>query len=195
MWNSGSHVSFQRFVNSLYGKPEEKYLAVFYQTMMPPVPEFWSLTFFFRKNPYETLLPHKDNNMCSCMLLRNLAEPDWIIIPCDQEILADTICTVSQIDKHPQYNSCHSGLDEFCEKGQISSGNICLHFSWNISNEKMLQGIPKKSIFYTECHVPHPVGQGCRELSHSHIFSSTQSMGQGSYFYFQQLENKFCSQN
>ncbi len=156
MWYDGSPVSFQRFVNSLYGKPEEKYLAILYQTMIPPLPEFWSLSFSFRKNPYETLLPHKEDNTCSCMLLSNLAEPDWITIPCDQQMLADTICTVNQIDKHPKSSSCGLHLDRFCEKGQISFGNLCLYFSWNITNRRMGQGIPTKAFpILNATHLTH----------------------------------------
>ncbi len=65
------------------------------------------------------------------MIVTNLAEPDWIMVSCDQPMLGDTVCGVNKLDKHPQNATYAVNWREYCDKGHISSGNYCLYLCWS----------------------------------------------------------------
>ncbi len=73
------------------------------------------------------------SQMCSLMLLSNLAQPEWMSIPCNEKILLDVICT----HKRPTNTVGNSDMnlgriqdENECLQGEILKGRMCYRFMW-----------------------------------------------------------------
>ena len=65
------------------------------------------------------------------MLLRNLAEPNWILIPCNQPLLSEVVCTKDEISENAgNINEKHLKNKNLCASNAILVHGKCYHFYW-----------------------------------------------------------------
>ena len=76
----------------------------------------------------------EDKKSCTLMLILNLAEPDWISVPCDQPLLENIIC---------QYNSTYntnkeviSPIRKICLGNSLLQNETCILFTWYLNKPK-----------------------------------------------------------
>ena len=74
------------------------------------------------------------SHKCTVLLLFNLAEPDWISVPCDQKLLSNVACFV-QVDKYMHNSKSSINIKNvkefaFCSPGHILKGLTSYEFLW-----------------------------------------------------------------
>ncbi len=76
-----------------------------------------------------TVYPHvTKTQVCTLMLLTNLADPEWIYVDCNKRILHQVICT-----KHTNKENSvifHGISNTTCSEKDIVMNNICYVFVW-----------------------------------------------------------------
>ena len=78
----------------------------------------------------KTLHPYWPKNYsCTMMLLRNLAEPEWISVPCRQKLLLTVVCRVDQKSRRNETTETtqQSGTRS-CPKQNVLKGGTCYFF-------------------------------------------------------------------
>ena len=82
------------------------------------------------------------------MLLSNLAQPEWISVPCENKLLQDVICEVKgkgEVNMEPDINLKYAQDDKTCLAGQI------LHNSIGGSRGRRRRATPNRINFFHFC--------------------------------------------
>ena len=81
-----------------------------------------------------------ENNMCTLMLLSNLAEPEWVYVNCTDNLLADAVCVTKT---HHKSNNENIIKESTCDEGAFLQQNICYLFLRH--DLKSLHGVTLKN--------------------------------------------------
>ena len=89
------------------------------------------------------------DDYCTLLLLLNLAEPDWISVPCNLSILHNAICQFSsyKISNKEVINPSK----RFCSKNSLIMNSTCFFFNWILQkpNNKQIGKRKIVKILYT----------------------------------------------
>ena len=119
-WISNGPVSFQRFGNFEYEERSSNVITI---------PVLYSQT-HLSKVPNE-IYPHKsDRKLCVMMVLQNLAEPHWIQINCNEQLLDTFMCIKESDDYVNNYRSIQKEKLKFCAGNQYWIGQWCYQPIW-----------------------------------------------------------------
>ena len=80
---------------------------------------------------HSTVLPEDVNKFCTLMLLSNLREPDWISIPCQEDLLAFIVCRKENTIKSKYNISKYKPSLYLCKSHHILVNNKCYSFIRN----------------------------------------------------------------
>ena len=124
-WEVGSPLSFQSFDYTFYR-----------------IREF--LFDYLDFHPVISLKPHlysylSKSHQCTMRLLYNLAEPDWVYIPCDNKLLNHTLCFTEKVGEDNYNNSNLQNIKDysFCMTDHILMHQMCYVFLWfNLEKSK-----------------------------------------------------------
>ena len=88
------------------------------------------------KTKADTFIYHHvvKSHKCTAMLMFNLAESDWISVPCDKKLLKHVVCYL-QSDRHGHHITNHFNMENvedysLCSSDDILLQNKCHTFLW-----------------------------------------------------------------
>ena len=86
-----------------------------------------------RDTLHSSVVPVNTNAFCTLMLLSNLKEPDWISIPCEENLLAFTVCRKEDAteSKYSTRNIYKLSSMYLCKSHHILVNDKCYSFLWN----------------------------------------------------------------
>ena len=92
-----------------------------------------SLDFSFNESVFQYQM--EASPKCTVMLLFNLAEPDWISVPCDKKRLYHTLCFIQDTNSENDNNKTSEYLQNTnnysaCSKDHIIIQEVCYAFVW-----------------------------------------------------------------
>ena len=71
----------------------------------------------------------KENHTCIAMLLQNMAQPQWISLPCNQKLIGDLFCLIHSTINHVTIsNDINLSV---CNNGVIKKGSNCFEARWH----------------------------------------------------------------
>ena len=74
------------------------------------------------------------SHKCTAMMLFNLAEPDWISVPCNQSLLSNILCYHKEVE-NKSYRQRESITDySYCLSDHLITHQICHCFIWFNAN-------------------------------------------------------------
>ncbi len=76
----------------------------------------------------------KSGVSCGLMLLTNMAEPQWIYVPCDQRILSAVVCFQPMARTNTSQNYLSLEKVEMCHRHHLTKHSTCLLFLWFSTN-------------------------------------------------------------
>ncbi len=119
-WESGKPLSFQKCLNLYFGmsKLVKFGCASHHKDFCIGLKEQKRLAL-------RTLFPIIYRKGCVLLLVPNLAEPEWIMIPCQRNLLTSVWCA---LESHTEVLSKVDVLTEFCLEAQVPLGNNCILF-------------------------------------------------------------------
>lgn len=135
-WDCRSPMTFQRFTNSYFGTSsfpiKSKHIFEYFvrgiNTHTNRIGLFRNALSKKQKHQATVSLYPIINNssQCSMLLLINLAEPEWISVPCEESMLSDVFCmTNKNLTRHKFHTN-----QIFCDPSQLIVNKICLSFVW-----------------------------------------------------------------
>ncbi len=77
---------------------------------------------------------------CFLMEFTNLAQPDWISIPCNKQLLSEIVCQGGKSFTQTSLNLVHDSQNHFCEFNQMLKNLTCFSVSW-VDTKHVAQGI------------------------------------------------------
>ncbi len=92
------------------------------------------------KNYTEYVNPHwMENETCTLALMTNLAQAEWISVPCDQKLLDIAAC-VKDTGKYSRKSTDEKEPDNWvCQKNTIVRDRLCHMFIWTNQNANFVQ--------------------------------------------------------
>ena len=142
-WVTGSPLAFQQFSN---GQPPVKYDCcpstkgkILYYSMDPVYTNPCSTGSYQCQDLAEIKAlsslsvnsKSKIRNTCYLMLLRNLVEPNWVSVACDNALLAVITCIKEKAWKNfTNINRKSVGNGQFCAKSALLVQTKCYEFHW-----------------------------------------------------------------
>ena len=76
-------------------------------------------------------LEPQNKNSCTLMLLTNLAEPQWISVPCSAALLPVALCVIDKAETKKSKQNIENANDiYFCPKTLIMINKTCYNFLW-----------------------------------------------------------------
>ena len=139
-WVTGSPLAFQQFSNNqntlrYHCCPSAKGHITYYSFHLPHCKaglyQCQDLTKVKALSGLPVDTKSKSVNKCFLMLLSNLAEPNWVSVACDQQLLAVITCIKDDIRKNfTDVWRKPVGISEFCAKSAVLVTGICYEFHW-----------------------------------------------------------------
>ena len=134
-WENGSPLTFQLFTNVNFGKntiityrcSTSTELELINGNVNTKCVNIRDIKFIAAS----TLYPHVSKT-CTSMLLSNLAEPEWIQIDCNHDILASVICVQNKRNHNTsnKFTQHRQQLITKCQSWSLSKNNECFMFHW-----------------------------------------------------------------
>ena len=89
----------------------------------------------------ETINPiYTSNTSCTIMKLINLAEPEWLSIPCDQNLLSDVLCQKDRSSQDSLVKIEKQMKNQYkCNLREIKLNNTCFFPFWVNANEQIFR--------------------------------------------------------
>ena len=127
-WENNDPVSYQQWKSS-YMDIDSKMPVCFSHRLLT---QYKDLCWNFEMIKYQAINEEDRNRLsCTAVLLQNLAEPQWISVPCNKKLSGNIFC--SRLSNSIQYwNFINGTINHFClcEKQQIKRNQTCLQFDW-----------------------------------------------------------------
>ena len=141
LWDNGAPVAFQQFLNTNYRRKPGAYFCFCSNNYIqkadksceyPYCPNLTTIKSSASSIIHPLL---RRTEQCTMMLLTNLAEPDWIFVPCDEPYLYIVVCKKEQPAKKKQdHNIINLDDDVKCHPLSIVVNHKCFTLNWkNVS--------------------------------------------------------------
>ena len=144
MWSNGAPLVFQHFNQYYYGRAIIPYACSYggvYDRFNDRCVNIASIKTFGQTNLQATTSEHEK---CMVMLLSNLAEPEWISIPCHQDFLQFVMCTKKDAFSitHPPFEEDITHVQN-CQVHQILADKNCYSFVWHTLKNSLMNVLKK----------------------------------------------------
>ena len=139
MWVNGGPLVFQQFNQYYYGRDTLSYDCSFSGLGVIDAEERCvNITNIKKLGKANVQGITSQHNKCMLMLLSNLAEPDWISIPCKQKFLYFVMCVKKDtFKKDPKFTDNTTNII-YCHIFQIIAHGDCYSFVWHTLEKSLL---------------------------------------------------------
>ena len=180
-WTSGGPLAFQQYKHFYYNRNIVQYNCSKNNTkkIVNVCPNITTIKTSVRNKLYFINGPVISNQACTIMLLSNMKEPDWIPIPCNENLVNIIICKRIKKNKlETNYLIGENKSTEFykCRSMTLLINNKCFAFLWRKNG----------NIFDNDCTYFKARGVSTNKLTYFyHILNAVSSINQFPILIFQ----------